>query len=107
MGFAWTADDVGDSVLPAVDQAARQQPGQSRLADRQPDGRHASSPAGGTSWTAGARHRRPTLLTRSGQAVAHRITALASTDPPRAPHPSASLAHPPRRRTMAARKYWT
>jgi hypothetical protein len=46
-------------VLPAADQAARQQPGRSRLADRQPYGRHASSPAAGTSWTAGARHRRP------------------------------------------------
>ncbi len=72
MGLAWTADAVDDSVLSAVAQAARQQPGQPRLADRQPDGRHASSPAAGTSWTAGARHRRP-----------------------------------PRRRAMAARKYWT
>ena len=106
MGLAWTADAVDDSVLPAVDHAARQ-PGQSRLADGQPDGRHASSPAAGTSWTAGARHRRPTLLTRGGQAVAHRITALASTDPgPFRPSP-VSLADPPRRRAMAARKYWT
>lgn len=107
MGFAWTADAVDDSVLPAGAQAARQQPGQSRLADRQPDGRHASSPAAGTSWTAGARHRRPTLLTRGGQAMAHRITALASTGPAPVRQSPVSLAHPPRRRAMAARKYWT
>ena len=48
MGLAWVPDDTGRAVVPAS----------------------------GREWNSGPRHRRPTLLARSGQAVACRITAL-------------------------------
>jgi hypothetical protein len=106
MGLAWTADDVGDSVLPERDRAERDRPARPRPGQPRFAGRHTGRPWMGSAWTAGPRHRRPTLLARGGQAVAGRITALAGTDP--APgSPEGSLAHPPRRRTLAARKYWT
>ena len=50
------------------------------------DTRRAVVPASGREWNSGPRHRRPTLLARSGQAVACRITALAArTDTDTAP----------------------
>jgi hypothetical protein len=51
----------------------------------------------------GHRHRRPTLLARS----AHKITRLAGTGPAAGQRHEVTATHPPRRRTMAARKYGT
>jgi hypothetical protein len=75
MGLAWVPDDSGRAVAPA-----------SRR-----------------DWTGGPRHRRPTLLARSGQAVACRITALARTDSDAALSRS---AHPQRPPATIARRYW-
>jgi hypothetical protein len=75
MGLAWVPDDKG----------------------------HAVEPAARRDLSGGPRHRRPTLLARSGQAVACKITALARTDPERAP---SSPAHPARRPVMTVRRYW-
>jgi hypothetical protein len=91
MGLAWTADEAGHPVLPGEDGPAI--PGA------------AADP--GVPWAAGHRHRRPTLLARGGQAVAHRITRLAGSDLAARQRHEVLAAHPPRRRTMAARKYWT
>jgi hypothetical protein len=97
MGLAWVADDAG----------------------------HAFLSESGPEWTAGPRHRRPTLLARSGQAVACRITALARPDAaaaaagPDAGHQDASRGdagdraagrtvggHLVRRASLPARRYW-
>ena len=75
MGLAWVPDDTGRAVVPAS----------------------------GREWNSGPRHRRPTLLARSGQAVACRITALARTDPDTAPSPSPQRARQP---AMTVRRYW-
>jgi len=57
MGLAWVSDDAGAA------------------APSEPDRQWASQDV------PGPRHRRPTLLARSGQAVVGRITALAGTHP--------------------------
>ncbi len=75
MGLAWVPDDTGRAVVPAS----------------------------GREWNSGPRHRRPTLLARSGQAVACRITALARTDADAAPSPSSRRARQP---AITARRYW-
>jgi hypothetical protein len=75
MGLAWVPDDTGRAV----------------------------APASGREWNSGPRHRRPTLLARSGQAVAGRITALARTDTDTAPW---SSPHRSRQPAMTARRYW-
>jgi hypothetical protein len=87
MGLAWTADEAGHPVLPGLDGPAEPGP----AADQ------------GSPWVTGHRHRRPTLLARS----AHRITRLAGSGPASGQRHQVTAAHPPRRRTMAARKYWT
>jgi hypothetical protein len=51
------------------------------------------------------RHRRPTLLARSGHAVAGRITALAGADL-EGSHQAVG-AHALRRKALPARRYWT
>jgi len=58
MGLAWVSDDAGH--------AAPSEPGREWA---------------GQEYAPGPRHRRPTLLARSGQAVVGRITALAGTHP--------------------------
>lgn len=97
MGLAWVADDAG----------------------------HAFLSESGPEWTAGPRHRRPTLLARSGQAVACRITALGRPDAtaaaagPDAGHREAGhreagyryagrtvAGHLVRRTSLPARRYW-
>jgi hypothetical protein len=75
MGLAWVPDDTGPAVVPAS----------------------------GREWNSGPRHRRPTLLARSGHAVAYRITALARTDPGAAP---SSSPHRSRQPAITARRYW-
>jgi hypothetical protein len=85
MGLAWTADDAGRTALPEPDKWPVRE------------------------WTAGPRHRRPTLLARSGQAVADRITALAGTDLPAAQRAAAHQAQPAhslRRPALPERRYW-
>jgi hypothetical protein len=84
MGLAWVPDDTGRAVVPASVAAVS-----------------ARGPA--REWNGGPRHRRPTLLARSGQAVACRITALARADPDTAPSPSAHRARQP---APAVRRYW-
>jgi hypothetical protein len=75
MGLAWVPDDSG----------------------------RAAAPASRRDWTGGPRHRRPTLLARSGQAVAGRLTALARTDSDAA---TSSSPHPSRPPAVIARRYW-
>lgn len=101
MGLAWTAGEAGHPVLPGHDAPAD-------LVASVTGTSTAGMPAGsaGTSWAAGHRHRRPTLLARGGQAVAHRITRLAGAGAAAGRQHDAA-AHPSRRRAMAARKYWT
>jgi hypothetical protein len=81
MGVAWVADDAGRAVVP------------------EPGWTETLSPVAGS----GPRHRRPTLLSRGGQAVACRITSLARTDPGIG-HPG--HPRPQRRPALAARRYW-
>jgi hypothetical protein len=78
MGLAWVPDDTGRAV----------------------------APASGREWNSGPRHRRPTLLARSGQAVAGRITALARTDADSADTAPSSSPHRSRQPAMTARRYW-
>lgn len=87
MGLAWVPDDTGRAVVPASVSAVSA----------------VSARASAREWTGGPRHRRPTLLARSGQAVACRITALARTDPETAPSPS---PHRTRQPAPAIRRYW-
>ena len=76
MGLAWVPDDTGRAVVPAS----------------------------GREWNSGPRHRRPTLLARSGHAVACRITALAArTEADTAP---SSSPHRSRQPAMTVRRYW-
>jgi hypothetical protein len=85
MGLAWKPEDAGHVVADVPDRE----------------------------WAAGPRHRRPTLLARSGQVVAGRFTALAGTDPGASHHgasdpgtvQSAGL-HVMRRAALPARRYW-
>jgi hypothetical protein len=78
MGLAWVPDDTGRAVVPAS----------------------------GREWNSGPRHRRPTLLARSGQAVADRITALARTDSGSAGTAPSSSPHRSRQPAMTVRRYW-
>jgi len=81
MGLAWVPDDTVRAV----------------------DTGRVAAPASRRDWTSGPRHRRPTLLARSGQAVACRLTALARTDSDAAPSRSTLPSRPP---AMIARRYW-
>jgi hypothetical protein len=91
MGLAWITDDAG---RPVADEPDRD-------------------------WPAGPRHRRPTLLARSGQLVAGRLTALAGAAPDPAHHRASGSGpgpgsggghqggpHPVRRASLPARRYW-
>jgi hypothetical protein len=78
MGLAWIPDDAG----------------------------HAAAPERGRDWPGRARHRRPTLLARGGQAVAGRLGALSSADPDLGIGRSAG-EHVVRRAVLPARRYWT
>jgi hypothetical protein len=89
MGLAWVPDDTGRAVVPASVSKVSAPAVPARAPARE--------------WTGGPRHRRPTLLARSGQAVACRITALARTDPETAPSPS---PHGTRQPAPAIRRYW-
>lgn len=87
MGLAWVPDDT----VRAVDNV------------RAVDTGRAVAPASRRDWTSGPRHRRPTLLARSGQAVACRLTALARTDSEAA---ASRSTHASRPSAMIARRYW-
>lgn len=65
MGMAWVTNDTGPIALPPEPEPYSH---------------------------AGPRHRRPTLLSRGGQVVAGRLTALTRVEPSRQPrHPGTSL----------------
>lgn len=84
MGLAWVSDDPG------------------RTGHNGHVG-YAMPPGAGRELPGRPRHRRPTLLARSSQAVACKITGLARAEP----GPGDSPAAPPARRSaMAARRYW-
>lgn len=94
MGLAWVPDDTGRAVVPAPVSTVS-------VSTVSAPAVPARAPA--REWTGGPRHRRPTLLARSGQAVAWRITALARTDPETAPSPSPHGTRPP---APPVRRYW-
>lgn len=84
MGLAWVSDDQG------------------RTGHYGHVG-YAMPPGAGRDLPGRPRHRRPTLLVRSSQAVACKITALARTEPGLG---ESRATPPPRRGAMAARRYW-
>jgi hypothetical protein len=72
-----------------------------------PDGAgHAERAEPGRDWSSRARHRRPTLLVRGGQAVAGRLSALAGPDPDLGIGRGTG-GQAARRAALPARRYWT